>query len=175
MAAAALPGLGPGEVAAAAQALALPAEAFGNDPRVELAWAMRAHQHAQVYFNQICSVDPQFLRLTPMDERIYENFRGTFRNLRLDRLDPEELKSEAAKAKWRPFCLAFEGLVEDFNFGTLLRLDARGAYTEENTILATRIQFLAIEIARNREGCNQELHRRQRERGDTGEREPETQ
>ncbi|NXR88964.1 PBDC1 protein, partial [Hypocryptadius cinnamomeus] len=70
--------------------------------------------------------------------------------------------------KWRPFCLAFEGVVEDFNFGTLLRLDARGKYSEENTIFATRIQFLAIEIARNREGCNDEVHRRAREEGTAG-------
>ncbi|NWJ06358.1 PBDC1 protein, partial [Crypturellus undulatus] len=62
--------------------------------------------------------------------------------------------------KWRPFCLQFEGLVEDFNFGTLLRLDCRDGYTEENSILATRIQFLAIEIARNREGCNDVVYNR---------------
>uniref|UniRef100_UPI000B4CC8B3 protein PBDC1 n=1 Tax=Lonchura striata TaxID=40157 RepID=UPI000B4CC8B3 len=110
----------------------------------------------------LSSVEPSLLRLTPLDARIHERFRGTFPGLRLQRLEPEQLKSEPAKAKWRPFCLAFEGLVEDFNFGTLLRLDARGAYTEENSILVPRIQFLAIEIARNREGCNQELHRRQR-------------
>lgn len=36
--------------------------------------------------------------------------------------------------KWRPFCLRFEGVVEDFNYGTLLRLDCRKDYTEENTI-----------------------------------------
>lgn len=36
--------------------------------------------------------------------------------------------------KWRPFCLRFEGVVEDFNYGTLLRLDCRQPYTEENTI-----------------------------------------
>lgn len=36
--------------------------------------------------------------------------------------------------KWRPFCLRFEGVVEDFNYGTLLRLDCRQGYTEENTI-----------------------------------------
>ncbi|XP_068030507.1 protein PBDC1 [Anomalospiza imberbis] len=124
---------------------------------------MKAHQHAEVYFNLISSVDPKFLKLTPLDERIYAEFRAAFPELRLERLRPEELKSEAAKEKWRPFCLSFEGVVEDFNFGTLLRLDARGAYTEENTILATRIQFLAIEIARNREGCNEHVHRRARD------------
>ncbi|NXI10438.1 PBDC1 protein, partial [Irena cyanogastra] len=83
----------------------------------------------------LSSVDPKFLKLTQEDERIYEEFRGTFQNLRVDVLDPEELKSEPAKAKWRPFCLRFQGLVEDFNFGTLLRLDSRGEYSEENTIL----------------------------------------
>nr|XP_054506694.1 protein PBDC1 isoform X2 [Agelaius phoeniceus] len=117
MAAAGLAGLGPGEAAAAAQALSLPAESFGNDPRVELAWAMKAHQHAQVYFNLISSVEPKFLKLTQVDERIYEEFRRTFRNLRVDVLDPEELKSEAAKEKWCPFCLSFEGVVEDFSYG----------------------------------------------------------
>ncbi|NXN78796.1 PBDC1 protein, partial [Bombycilla garrulus] len=83
----------------------------------------------------ISSVEPKFLRLTKVDERIYEEFRGTFRDLRVAVLDPEELKSEPAKAKWRPFCLRFEGAVEDFNYGTLLRLDCRGGYTEENCIL----------------------------------------
>ena len=38
---------------------------------------------------------------------------------------------------WRPFCNQFEGLVEDFNYGTLLRLDCEKGYTEENTIFGT--------------------------------------
>ncbi|XP_053944837.1 protein PBDC1 [Cuculus canorus] len=155
--------LGPREAAAAARALAAPAEAFGNDPRVELAWAMKAHQHAQVYFNLISSVDPKFLNLTKADDQIYNDFRKTFQDLKVDMLDPEELKSEPAKEKWRPFCLRFEGVVEDFNYGTLLRLDCRKDYTEENTIFATRIQFFAIEIARNREGWNSVVYNSARE------------
>ncbi|XP_065515378.1 protein PBDC1 isoform X2 [Lathamus discolor] len=156
-------GLGPGEAAAAAHALSLPAEAFGNDPRVELAWAMKAHQHAEIYFNLISSVDPKFLNLTKVDDQIYSEFRAAFRDLRVEVLDPEELKSEPAKEKWRPFCLRFQGLVEDFNYGTLLRLDCRGGYTEDNSIFATRIQFFAIEIARNREGWNSAVYSRARE------------
>ncbi|NXJ76530.1 PBDC1 protein, partial [Trogon melanurus] len=66
-------------------------------PRVELAWAMKAHQHAQVYFNLISSVDPKFLTLTKADDRIYGEFRKTFKELKIDVLDPEDLKSEAAK------------------------------------------------------------------------------
>ncbi|XP_019369866.1 PREDICTED: protein PBDC1 [Gavialis gangeticus] len=149
---------GPGGAAAAARALSLPAEAYGNDPGVEMMWAMKAAQHAEVYFNLISSVDPTFLKLTKVDEEIYTAFRERFRHLRIDVLEPEELKSEPAKEKWRPFCMQFEGVVEDFNYGTLLRLDCSKDYTEENTIFATRIQFFAIEIARNREGYNNVIY-----------------
>uniref|UniRef100_A0A8C3U5G0 Polysaccharide biosynthesis domain containing 1 n=1 Tax=Catharus ustulatus TaxID=91951 RepID=A0A8C3U5G0_CATUS len=106
------------------------------------------------------SVEPRGLSLTPLDERIYREFRKNFPELRVDVLDPEELKSEAAKEKWRPFCLSFQELLPDFNFGTLLRLDSSGEYSEENSILAPRIQFFAIEIARNREGCNDGVFRK---------------
>ncbi|XP_035200889.1 protein PBDC1 [Oxyura jamaicensis] len=109
-------------------------------------------------FRLISSVDPKFLKLTKADEQIYGEFRKTFGELKIDVLDPEELKSEPAKEKWRPFCMRFEGVVEDFNYGTLLRLDCSKGYTEENTIFATRIQFFAIEIARNREGCNSAVY-----------------
>lgn len=70
--------------------------------------------------------------------------------------------------------------MEDFNYGTLLRLDCEKDYSEDNTIFgelgmsqwtkrrlsgqkvnimflvisATRVQFFAVEIARNREGHN---------------------
>ncbi|XP_025840794.1 protein PBDC1 isoform X2 [Vulpes vulpes] len=123
-----------------------------------MAWAMKAMQHAEVYYKLISSVDPQFLKLTKVDDQIYSEFRKNFEKLRIDVLDTEELKSESAKEKWRPFCLKFDGIVEDFNYGTLLRLDCSQGYTEENTIFAPRIQFLAIEIARNREGYNKAVY-----------------
>ncbi|XP_020036994.1 protein PBDC1 [Castor canadensis] len=147
-----------GELVSVAHALSLPAESYGNDPDIEMAWAMRAMQHAEVYYKLISSVDPQFLKLTKVDDQIYSEFRKHFETLRIDVLDPEELKSESAKEKWRPFCLKFEGIVEDFNYGTLLRLDCSQGYTEENTIFAPRIQFFAIEIARNREGYNKAVY-----------------
>ncbi|XP_008835895.1 protein PBDC1 isoform X1 [Nannospalax galili] len=143
-----------GEVMSLAHALSLPAESYGNDPDIEMAWAMKAMQHAEVYYRLISSVDPKFLKLTKVDDQIYTEFRENFGKLKVDVLDPEELKSESAKEKWRPFCLKFEGIVEDYNYGTLLRLDCSQGYTEENTIFAPRIQFFAIEIARNREGYN---------------------
>ncbi|XP_028827008.1 protein PBDC1 [Denticeps clupeoides] len=152
-----LSSLGVEGAAAAAHALSLPAEAYGNDPQLEVMWAMKAYNHAEVYFNLISSVDPKFLKLTKSDDNIYSAFIETFSDLDLQMLDPDKLKSSDAKEKWRPFCNQFEGIVEDFNYGTLLRLDSRKDYTEENTIFATRIQFFAIEIARNRQGHNDSI------------------
>ncbi|XP_036758613.2 protein PBDC1-like isoform X6 [Manis pentadactyla] len=86
-----------GELVSVAHALSLPAESYGNDPDIEMAWAMRAMQHAEVYYKLISSVDPQFLKLTKVDDQIYSEFRENFERLRVDVLDPEELKSEAAK------------------------------------------------------------------------------
>ncbi|KAM9306791.1 protein PBDC1 isoform 2-T2 [Pholidichthys leucotaenia] len=149
-----LSALGVEGASAAAHALSQPAEAYDNDPRLEVMWAMKAYNHAEVYFNLISSVDPKFLKLTKLDDKIYSTFRETFKDLNIKLLNADDLKSGEAKEKWRPFCNQFEGLVEDFNYGTLLRLDCEKDYTEENTIFATRIQFFAIEIARNREGYN---------------------
>ncbi|XP_057351572.1 protein PBDC1-like isoform X4 [Manis pentadactyla] len=90
-----------GELVSVAHALSLPAESYGNDPDIEMAWAMRAMQHAEVYYKLISSVDPQFLKLTKVDDQIYSEFRENFERLRVDVLDPEELKSEAAKEEPR--------------------------------------------------------------------------
>ncbi|XP_078284921.1 protein PBDC1 [Rhinoraja longicauda] len=149
--------LGGGELMTAAQALSQPADAYGNDENLEMMWAMKAYQHAEIYFNLISSVDARYLRLTKEDDLIYTEFKRQFSEMRVDVLDPEELKSESAKLAWRPFCMQFETLVEDFNYGTLLRLDSSKDYEEKNTIFATRIQFFAIEITRNREGYNMPL------------------
>ena len=59
--------------------------------------------------------------------------------------------------KWRPFCNRFEKEVEDFSMATLVRIDSADEYSEQNSILVTRIQFFCIEIARNKEGNNNQV------------------
>lgn len=56
--------------------------------------------------------------------------------------------------KWRPFCENFKTVVENYSFGTLLRADCKEDYSESNSFIVPRIQFLAIELARNKEGYN---------------------
>lgn len=95
-----------------------------------------------------------------MDDTIYKIFREEFPTLDVKVINENELKSTKEKAKWRPFCERFKTLIEDYSFGTLLRANAEDDYKEENSILITRIQFYAIEIARNKEGINDILRKK---------------
>jgi hypothetical protein len=45
----------------------------------------------------LCSVDPKLLKLTPHDEYIYKAFREEFPDLKVDKLDEDQLKSPEAK------------------------------------------------------------------------------
>uniref|UniRef100_A0A8C2YDH7 Polysaccharide biosynthesis domain-containing protein n=1 Tax=Coturnix japonica TaxID=93934 RepID=A0A8C2YDH7_COTJA len=64
----------------------------------------------------ISSVDPKFLTLTKVDAEIYGEFRRVFGGLRVDVLDPEELKSEAAKEVGDGGGLK-GGVIRGFNMG----------------------------------------------------------
>lgn len=150
-------GVDPAAALGAAQLLTRPASEFGNDPTVESLWAIKAVEHMEVYFNLISAVDPKILKLTLHDDAIYTAFRERFPKLDVKRLVESEIKSEESKKEWREFCMKFENVVEDFNFATLVRLDSEEDYAEENTTLVPRVQFYAIEIARNREGCNDNI------------------
>ncbi|KAI9500704.1 hypothetical protein GGI25_006336 [Coemansia spiralis] len=125
-----------------------------NMVEMEMQWAVKAMHHAETYMKVLKSVGPRSFKLTPIDDELYGDFKKSFPDLRLDVLDQEEFKSPMAKAKWREFMNKYETKVQDFNFGSLLRIDCKGDYTEENTMFAMRTQFLCIEIARNKEGLN---------------------
>ncbi|XP_054156561.1 protein PBDC1-like [Oppia nitens] len=135
-----------------------PADEFVNDPTIEGLWLTKAVQHMEVYFKLITSVPTaRTLRLTPQDDQIYSDFRQQFPDLDVKQLTEDRLKCDEAKAKWRQYCNGLESVVDDFNYATLMRLDARSDYSEANTIVVPRVQFLAIEVARNREGANDGL------------------
>ena len=78
--------------------------------------------------------------------------------MRVDILDESEMKSNTGKDKWRTFIAKFDKL-EDFAFGTLIRSNSALEFSETNSMFVIRIQFLAIEIARNREGFNDHIRK----------------
>ena len=152
-------GVGAEGLLAAKSALSAPSDQFGNDGRVEEMWAMKAAEHAEVYFNLLCSVEPTRLKLTgnkELDDTIYEDFQKSFPDLNVASFTEDDIKNDKAKAAWRKFSESYKD-VEDFSLGCLLRLNASQDYTEENTCIAIKIQFFAIEIARNRQGHNDAL------------------
>ena len=138
--------------------LSRPADEFGNDTLLEELWAKKAFEHIETHFNLLISVDPRSLKLTPFDDQIYKIFREDFPTFNVNYIDENELKSDASKIKWRSFIEKFNK-IEDFSFGTLIRVDSSKDFSPENAILVVRIQFLAIEIARNREGFNDNLRK----------------
>ena len=108
------------------------------------------------------------LRLTRMDDEIYEHFRREFPEFDpKETIDEDKMKSKEGKERWRSFMMAYEKTVEDYNFGTMLRSNPTFEYGEKETIfglpalvpasgqranitiIAMRMQFYAIEIARS--------------------------
>lgn len=149
-------GVGADGLLAAKEALEAPADQFGNDGRVEQLWAMKAMEHAEVYFNLLCSVDPGRLKLTgsaEQDDAVFKDLQESFPSLNVQCLTEADLKSDTQKAKWREFSERYKH-IEDYSLGCLFRLDCSQDYSEQNSIIVLKIQFFALEIARNRGGFN---------------------
>lgn len=142
--------------------MAADAEKYINDASVESMWAMQAFDHCETHMNLISSVDSRLLKLSDKDDVILQDFKNTFPNFEINVVKEDTLKGPSAKVKWRTFCNKYKEDIEDFNQGLLLRTDCTKDYSEENTIFVTKIQFLAIEIARNREGLNLPLWKAKR-------------
>ncbi|CAO3692637.1 unnamed protein product [Rhizopus microsporus] len=96
--------------------------------------------HAETYFKLISTVDPRQLRLTSIDDEILQDFETTFPEIKSVHLDEEHFKTPAAKEKWRNFMNKYEKRVKEFNFGSLIRIDCREDYTEQNTMFGVRMQ-----------------------------------
>lgn len=95
------------------------------------------------------------LRLTKIDDEIYEHFKKEFPDYDPKAtINEDEMKSKTGKERWRNFINQYEKKVDDFNFGTLLRTNPAFEYGQDETIFAVRMQFYALEILRNREGLN---------------------
>lgn len=125
---------------------------------IEKQFAVKAVNQMGAYWNLLSSIPPSKLKLTQFDDEIVERFFEAFPEYnnkeKLKVLNEDELKTKEAKERWREYIKNFEERIEDFNFGTLLRINSNDEYSQENTIFVVRIQFYAIELARNKFGLN---------------------
>jgi hypothetical protein len=126
-----------------------------NFEDIEKQFAVKVVQHMETYWNILEKVKGSTLRLTKIDDEIYEHFQKEFPDFDASAtINEDEMKSKAGKERWRNFINQYEKKIEDFNFGAMLRASPKTDYTQEGTIFAVRMQFYAVEIARNRQGLN---------------------
>lgn len=115
------------------------------------------------------------LRLTKMDDEIYEHFKQEFPDFDpAATINEDDMKSKEGKAKWRNWMNQYEKKISDYNFGTIIRSNPKFEYDKDTTIFGkllfyylgggclhgnnrklmerdskgVRMHFYAIEIAR---------------------------
>ncbi|CAF9916311.1 MAG: hypothetical protein GOMPHAMPRED_000954 [Gomphillus americanus] len=133
-----------------------------NTEEIEKQFAVKAVQHMATYWSILEKLPGSKLRLTKMDDEIFEHFQKDFPDIDVSQtMDENKMKSKDGKERWRNFMMAYEKKVDDYNFGTMLRNNPKAEYTEQDTIFAMRMQFYAIEIARNRAGLNDWIYEKE--------------
>ncbi|KKA31005.1 hypothetical protein TD95_004638 [Thielaviopsis punctulata] len=126
---------------------------------IEKQFAVKAVQHMEVYWRILQSVPGSTIRLTKIDDEIMEHLAKDFPEFDpAATIDENEMKSAKGKERWRNFMMAYEKKVDDYNFGTIMRSSPATDYGQHTTIFVPRMQFYAIEIARNRAGLNDWIH-----------------
>ncbi|UNI24825.1 hypothetical protein JDV02_010541 [Purpureocillium takamizusanense] len=131
------------------------AEEAINMEEMEQQFAVKVVQHMQTYWSILEKVKGSTLRLTKMDDDIYEHLTTDFPEFDpAATIDEDEMKSKSGKERWRKFMMAYEKKIDDYNFGTMVRNSPKVEYEEDTTIFVPRMQFYAIEIARNKKGLN---------------------
>lgn len=134
-----------------------------NERSIEERWAETAAKYAEIIEKLLVSAGRKSIdhlhrmRFTPMDNEIYKIFRTAFPELDVKRVDVASLKSAEAKAKWYMILESWKDSLKDYNIGTLLRIDCAVPLSPENSCIVPRSQFYCIEIARCREGLNDEF------------------
>lgn len=128
-----------------------------NLEEIEMQFAVKAVNQSEAYWGLLEKIPGSKLKLTRYDDEIFANLLADFPEFNDPKaaaeINEEQMKSKEGKVRWRVFCEKFKD-VEDYNFGTLLRLKNTDEYSQFGTMFAVRIQFYAIEIARNRYGLN---------------------
>ncbi|KAL9115324.1 MAG: hypothetical protein Q9227_000645 [Pyrenula ochraceoflavens] len=139
-----------------------------NFEDMEKQFAVKAVQHMATYWSILEKVRGSSLRLTKIDDEILEHLKKDFPDFDpAETIDEDKMKSKEGKEKWRNFINQYEKKIDDYNFGTMLRANPKFEYGEKETIFAMRMQFYAIEIARNRAGLNDWIYEQQRSKEST--------
>lgn len=96
---------------------------------------MQVVQQMSTYWSILEKMPGSKLRLTKMDDEIYENFKKEFPDFDPKAtINEDEMKSKEGKEKWRNFVNQYDKKIDDFNYGTMLRANPAWEYGEKETI-----------------------------------------
>lgn len=92
-------------------------------------------QHMSTYWAILEKVRGTTIKLTKIDDEIYEHLKAEFPEFDpAATIDEDEMKSKSGKERWRKFMMAYEKKISDYNFGTMLRANTKEEYEQESTI-----------------------------------------
>ena len=140
---------------------------MGNDPEVEKAGSTFAAECATAHWKSLTSAVTSGSPYSPvsgsdeLDQKLYRSFRASFSPAAFDvgSFSRTTIHNEFTLPTWRALMLGWDGRIEVFNLITLLRTDCLMSYEDaraagvEKLLLVPRVQFLMIEVARQRENC----------------------
>ena len=102
---------------------------------MEKQFAVKVVQHMSTYWSILEKVKGSSLRLTKIDQEIYDHLMETFPDFDpAATINEDDMKSKAGKDKWRPFMMSYEKKIDDYNFGTMVRNSPKVEYDEDTTI-----------------------------------------
>ncbi|VDM76351.1 unnamed protein product [Strongylus vulgaris] len=84
------------------------ASKYANDAAIEMAWATKAAERANVHMNLLMCCDTRALRLNKLQDVIHTSFRNSFPDLDVHKVTEVELKHDGMKEKWHEFCEHFK-------------------------------------------------------------------
>lgn len=118
-----------------------------------------AVQHMSTYWSILENMRGSKLRLTKMDDEIYEHLKKDFPEFDpKETITEDEMKSKTGKERWRKFMMAYEKKIDDFNFGTLVRINPKMEYGEKETIFgAFGRPFVLDEVSRYETDCDNQF------------------
>lgn len=130
---------------------------------------MKVVQHMETYWNILEKMRGSQLRLTKLDDEIHEHFKKEFPNFDpAATINEDEMKSKEGKERWRNFVNTYEKKVDDFNFGAMLRANAKTEYEKDGTIFGMPfvwdgvLFFAGLEILTSTSCSHAVLRRRDR-------------
>jgi hypothetical protein len=98
--------------------------------------------HMQTYWSILERVKGSTLRLTKIDDDIYNHLKEAFPEFDpAETIDEDKMKSKEGKERWRNFMMTYEKKVDDYNFGTMLRSNPKWEYGQDETIFGAYIRW----------------------------------